>query len=201
MEWYAFYFFIFFCLILIFITLCHDILTGLCAINIFRSNKFHLQIRQFLSEVDWGKLDCLIIDTPPGTSDEHLAAVNYLSETGNVGAVVVTTPQEISLLDVRKEINFCKKVKMPIVGVIENMKGFICPKCTTKSDIFPATTGGAAKMCEDMGVDFIGELPIDPQIARACDQGSNFIEEFADSDATKALNQAVNKIMQFLDTD
>lgn len=167
----------------------------------FRSNKFHLQIRQFLSEVDWGKLDCLIIDTPPGTSDEHLAAVNYLSETGNVGAVVVTTPQEISLLDVRKEINFCKKVKMPIVGVIENMKGFVCPKCTTKSDIFPATTGGAVKMCEDMGVDFIGELPIDPQIARACDQGSNFIEEFADSDATKALSKAVDKIMQFLDTD
>lgn len=142
-------------------------------------------------------MDCLIIDTPPGTSDEHLAAVNYLSETSNWGAVVVTTPQEIALLDVRKEINFCKKVKLPLVGVIENMKGFVCPKCSTKSDIFPATTGGAAEMCKEMGVDLISELPIDPQIARACDQGTNFIDEFADSDATKALNRAVDSIMKF----
>lgn len=93
----------------------------------------------------------MIVDTPPGTSDEHLAAVNYLSETGNWAGVVVTTPQEVSLLDVRKEINFCKKVKMPIAGVIENMKGFVCPKCSHKSDIFPATTGGAQEMCKEMG--------------------------------------------------
>lgn len=143
----------------------------------------------------------MIVDTPPGTSDEHLAAVNYLSETGNWGAVVVTTPQEISLLDVRKEINFCKKVKMPIVGVIENMKGFVCPKCSTKSDIFPATTGGATAMCKEMGIDFIGELPLDPQIARACDQGTNFIEDFADSEATKALNRAVDSIMKFFNNN
>lgn len=147
--------------------------------------------------MDWGKLDYLIVDTPPGTSDEHLAAVNYLSETGNWGAVVVTTPQEISLLDVRKEINFCKKVKMPIVGVIENMKGFVCPKCATKSDIFPATTGGAAQMCKDMNIDLLAELPLDPQITKACDQGTNFIEEFAESDATKALNNAIDGIMRF----
>lgn len=138
------------------------------------------------------------MDTPPGTSDEHLAAVSYLKETGNWGAVVVTTPQEISLLDVRKEINFCKKVDMPIVGVIENMAGFVCPKCSMKSDIFPATTGGAKQMCTDLGVNFLGGLPIDPQIARACDQGTNFIEEFAESDATKALNNVVNEIMAFL---
>lgn len=141
----------------------------------------------------------MIVDTPPGTSDEHLAATSYLSETGNWGAVVVTTPQEVSLLDVRKEINFCKKVKLPIVGVIENMKGFVCPKCKTKSDIFPATTGGAAKMCEEMGVSLLGELPIDPKIGQACDQGTNFIEEYADSDATKALNRTVDGIMKFLE--
>lgn len=161
----------------------------------------HTQIRQFLSEVDWGKLDCLIIDTPPGTSDEHLAAVNYLRETGNWGAVVVTTPPEISLLDVRKEINFCKKVNMPIVGVVENMKGFVCPKCTVKTDIFPATTGGAEQLCADMDVKLIGALPLDPQIRRACDQGTNFIEEFADSDATKALNRINDTIMEFLAID
>lgn len=143
-------------------------------------------------------MDCLIVDTPPGTSDEHLAVVSYLKETGNWGAVIVTTPQEISLLDVRKEINFCKKVDMPIIGVIENMKGFICPKCSTKSDIFPATTGGAEQMCKEMDVKFLGGLPIDPQIARACDQGTNFIEEYAESDATKALDNAIDGIMTFL---
>lgn len=148
--------------------------------------------------MDWGKLDCLIVDTPPGTSDEHLAAVSYLKETGNWGAVVVTTPQEISLLDVRKEINFCKKVGMPIIGVIENMAGFVCPKCSVKSDIFPATTGGAKQMCIDLDVNFLGGLPIDPQIARACDQGSNFIEEFANSEATNALKTIVGGIMKSL---
>lgn len=164
---------------------------------IWRGPKKNGMIRQFLSEVDWGKLDYLIVDTPPGTSDEHLAAVNYLSGTDNWGAVVVTTPQEISLLDVRKEINFCKKVKMPIVGVVENMKGFVCPKCKTKSEIFPASTGGAEQMCKDMNVSFIGALPIDPQLTKACDQGLNFVEEFADSEATKALNGIVDNINKF----
>lgn len=164
---------------------------------IWRGPKKNGMIRQFLSEVDWGKLDYLIVDTPPGTSDEHLAAVNYLSGTMNWGAVVVTTPQEISLLDVRKEINFCRKVKMPIVGVIENMKGFVCPKCKMKSEIFPATTGGAEQMCNDMNVPFIGALPIDPQLTKACDQGSNFVEDFADSDATKALSEIVDNIDKF----
>lgn len=89
---------------------------------------------------------------------------------------------------------------MPIVGVIENMKGFVCPKCTTKSEIFPATTGGAAAMCKEMNVNMLAELPLDPQISRACDQGTNFIEEFADSDVTKALNQAIDGIMKFFET-
>lgn len=89
---------------------------------------------------------------------------------------------------------------MPIVGVIENMKGFVCPKCTVRSDIFPATTGGATQMCKEMDVQLIGELPLDPKIRHACDQGSNFIEEFADSEATKALNQTVDSIMEFFAT-
>lgn len=86
-------------------------------------------IRQFLAEVDWGNLDYLILDTPPGTSDEHLSASTYLQEAGITGAIIVTTPQEVSLLDVRKEINFCRKVKIPILGVVENMSTFVCPKC------------------------------------------------------------------------
>lgn len=86
-------------------------------------------IKQFLSEVDWGNLDYLILDTPPGTSDEHLSAVTYLKEAGITGAIIVTTPQEVALLDVRKEIDFCKKVSIPILGVVENMSIFVCPKC------------------------------------------------------------------------
>uniref|UniRef100_G3UF30 NUBP iron-sulfur cluster assembly factor 1, cytosolic n=1 Tax=Loxodonta africana TaxID=9785 RepID=G3UF30_LOXAF len=96
---------------------------------IWRGPKKNGMIKQFLRDVDWGEIDYLIVDTPPGTSDEHLSVVHYLSAAHIDGAVVITTPQEISLQDVRKEINFCHKVKLPIIGVVENMSGFVCPKC------------------------------------------------------------------------
>jgi Mrp family chromosome partitioning ATPase len=86
-------------------------------------------IRQFLSEVDWGALDYLVIDTPPGTSDEHLSAAQYLLNAGLTGAIILTTPHEVALLDVRKEIDFCRKVNIPLLGVVENMAAFVCPKC------------------------------------------------------------------------
>jgi Mrp family chromosome partitioning ATPase len=86
-------------------------------------------IKQFLRDVDWGEMDYLVIDTPPGTSDEHLSVTQYLSTSNIDGAIIVTTPQEVALLDVRKEINFCKKVRLPILGVVENMSGFVCGKC------------------------------------------------------------------------
>ena len=86
-------------------------------------------IKNFLRDVDWGELDVLLIDTPPGTSDEHLSIVSYLKDAGIDGAVVVTTPQEVALLDVRKEITFCKKVGVRVLGVVENMAGFVCPRC------------------------------------------------------------------------
>merc|ERR1719223_487491 len=105
---------------------------------IWRGPKKNGLIKQFLKDVDWGKLDWLVVDTPPGTSDEHLSIVQYLK---GGEAVIVTTPQEMALQDVRKEINFCKKVGVPIIGVIENMSGFICPSCTHTSNIFKANTG------------------------------------------------------------
>jgi Mrp family chromosome partitioning ATPase len=86
-------------------------------------------IKQFLRDVDWGDIDYLVVDTPPGTSDEHLSIVQYLSSTTVDGAVIITTPQEVSLMDVRKEISFCRKVNLPVIGVVENMSGFVCPKC------------------------------------------------------------------------
>ncbi|ROT81502.1 putative cytosolic Fe-S cluster assembly factor nubp1-A-like [Penaeus vannamei] len=109
---------------------------------IWRGPKKNGMIKQFLRDVDWDSLDYLVVDTPPGTSDEHLSIVQYLSASPPVAAVIVTTPQEVALLDVRKEITFCRKVNIPIIGIIENMTTFVCPKCKTETAIFPATTGG-----------------------------------------------------------
>lgn len=163
---------------------------------IWRGPKKNGMIRQFLSEVDWGNLDYLLIDTPPGTSDEHLSAVTYLSKANLSGAVIVTTPQEVALLDVRKEIDFCFKVNVKILGVIENMSSFVCPKCEKSSDIFPASTGGAKKMCEELKVPFLGSLPLDPRIARCCDEGKDFVTELADSPALKASHEIVKRLLE-----
>lgn len=96
---------------------------------IWRGPKKNGLIKQFLRDVDWGELDYLVVDTPPGTSDEHLSIVQLLKPAGIDGAIVITTPQEVALADVRKEINFCQKVGIPILGLVENMSGFICPNC------------------------------------------------------------------------
>lgn len=165
---------------------------------IWRGPKKNGMIRQFLSEVDWGDLDFLLLDTPPGTSDEHLSAATYIGSTGeNYGAILVTTPQEVALLDVRKEINFCKKMKIPIIGVIENMSVFVCPKCNTNSEIFPIKTGGAKKMCEDLDVQFLGQLPLDPKLARCCDEGKDYLAENSKSPTVLSLNEIVKKIFLY----
>ncbi|XP_064627525.1 cytosolic Fe-S cluster assembly factor nubp1-A-like [Lineus longissimus] len=164
---------------------------------IWRGPKKNGLIKQFLKDVDWGEQDYLVIDTPPGTSDEHLSIVQYLSTSNVDGAVIITTPQEVSLLDVRKEISFAKKVDLPIIGVVENMSGFICPKCKNESQIFPPTTGGGEKMSQDMGVPFLGRLPLDPRIGKCCDEGSSFFQEFPDSPATMAYNEIITKIQAF----
>ncbi|PRP87936.1 nucleotide binding protein 1 [Planoprotostelium fungivorum] len=163
---------------------------------IWRGAKKNGLIKQFLRDVDWGDLDYLVVDTPPGTSDEHLSIVQYLKSAGVDGAVIITTPQEVALMDVRKEINFCKKVGVPILGVVENMSGFVCPKCSTKTDIFPPTTGGAVKMCHDMDVKFLGSIPLDPRVARACDEGRFYMDEFPDSEATKGFQKVIEESTQ-----
>ncbi|KAH8269370.1 hypothetical protein KR018_008394 [Drosophila ironensis] len=163
---------------------------------IWRGPKKNGMIRQFLSEVDWGNLDLLLLDTPPGTSDEHLSVVSYLKDENNpdsVQAVIVTTPQEVALLDVRKEINFCKKQNIPILGVIENMSSFRCGNCGNSSEIFPAKTGGAAAMCAEMDVPLLGSLPLDPQIAKACDSGEDITA--IKSSSTEALEGICSRIM------
>ncbi len=115
-------------------------------------------------------IDYMLIDTPPGTSDEHLSIVSYLSQSSGLdGAVLLTTPQEISLQDVRKEISFCRKMAIPILGLVENMAGFVCPACHGRSDIFYPSTGGAKALCEELGLKFLGSVPLDPRIGKCCD--------------------------------
>lgn len=162
---------------------------------IWRGPKKNGMIRQFLSDVDWGDVDYLVIDTPPGTSDEHLSAAQYLLGAGLTGAVVVTTPQEVALLDVRKEIDFCRKVNIPILGVVENMSSFICPKCKVGSNIFPANTGGASKMASELNVPFLGSLPLDPRLARSCDEGNDFLADLPDSPASVAFSALLTGVV------
>ncbi|XP_033999618.1 cytosolic Fe-S cluster assembly factor nubp1 [Trematomus bernacchii] len=164
---------------------------------IWRGPKKNGMIKQFLRDVDWGDLDYLIVDTPPGTSDEHLSIVQYLSSTHIDGAVIITTPQEVSLQDVRKEIRFCQKVKLPIIGVVENMSGFVCPSCKNTSQIFPPTSGGAEKMCLDLDLPLLGKVPLDPRIARSCDEGKSFLNEIPDSPAAKVYLNIVQSIKDY----
>jgi len=143
---------------------------------VWRGPKKNGMIKQFLKDVHWGdELDYLVIDCPPGTSDEHLSVTSFLGASSPDGAIILTTPQEMSLLDVRKEVNFCRKVKMPIIGVVENMSGFVCPKCSTETAIFPPTTGGAEKMCAEMEVPFLGRLPLDPDMMQCCESGTPYL--------------------------
>jgi Mrp family chromosome partitioning ATPase len=158
---------------------------------IWRGPKKNGLIKQFLKDVDWGDLDFLLVDTPPGTSDEHLSVNAFLKESGIDGAVVVTTPQEVSLLDVRKEIDFCRKAGIRVLGLVENMSMFVCPKCDHSSQIFRATTGGGKGLAEEMGIPFLGAVPIDPRIAMSCDYGESFFDSFPDSPACKALKGVV----------
>ncbi|XP_042361638.1 cytosolic Fe-S cluster assembly factor nubp1 [Plectropomus leopardus] len=164
---------------------------------IWRGPKKNGMIKQFLRDVDWGELDYLIVDTPPGTSDEHLSIIQYLSSTHVDGAVIITTPQEVSLQDVRKEIRFCQKVKLPIIGVVENMSGFVCPSCKNISQIFPPTTGGAERMCADLDLPLLGKIPLDPRIARSCDEGRSFLNVVPDSPAAKAYQNIVQSIKDY----
>ncbi|KAJ5141894.1 hypothetical protein N7526_002889 [Penicillium atrosanguineum] len=161
---------------------------------IWRGPKKNGLIKQFLKDVDWGELDYLIVDTPPGTSDEHLSVNSLLKESGVDGAVVVTTPQEVALLDVRKEIDFCRKAGIKVLGLVENMSGFVCTNCHTTSQIFRKTTGGGRRLAKKMGIPFLGAVPLDPRIGMACDYGESFVDSFPDSPASIAIKRVVRAV-------
>jgi Mrp family chromosome partitioning ATPase len=161
---------------------------------IWRGPKKNGLIKQFLKDVEWGEMDFLLVDTPPGTSDEHLSVNSFLKESGVDGAVLVTTPQEVSLLDVRKEIDFCQKAGIHIIGLVENMSGFVCPKCSHESDIFAASTGGGRKLAKDSNIPFLGAVPLDPRIGMSCDFGESYFDAFPDSPACEALRGVVRRV-------
>eukprot|EP01028_Stygiella_incarcerata_P010350 TRINITY_DN530_c0_g1_i3.p1 TRINITY_DN530_c0_g1~~TRINITY_DN530_c0_g1_i3.p1 ORF type:complete len:181 (-),score=56.52 TRINITY_DN530_c0_g1_i3:164-706(-) len=159
---------------------------------IWRGPKKTAMIQQFLEDVFWGELDVLIIDTPPGTSDEHITMVQLLSNLNPDGAVIVTTPQEVSVSDVRKEISFCGTMHVPVIGVVENMCGFVCPTCEKETFIF--SKGGGEELARLSGHAFLGRIPIDPRMAASLDKGENFMEKFPDAVGAKALQSIVDKI-------
>lgn len=154
--------------------------------------KYHM-IKQFLKDVEWGSLDYLIIDSPPGTGDEPLSVIQLLEKPD--GAVIVTTPQNVALSDVRKGVSFCRSLDLPVFGVIENMSGFVCPKCGETTDIFKS--GGGENMALEMNLAFLGRIPIDPQIVDACDSGQPYIEKYKNSSAAQSFNQAIKPILEF----
>lgn len=205
---------------------------------IWRGPRKNGLIKQFLKDTEWGALDFLVVDAPPGTSDEHLSIVQYLKHAGITGALIVTTPQEVAMADVRKELSFCKKVGVNVLGVVENMSGLAAPvtrggatfkvgapnaneravdadaealtakiravieahcaetgadpnTARLELDVFAATRGGAAKMCADHGVPFLGRVPLDPAIAAAAERGASLFDDDAHaSDEANVGNSA-----------
>lgn len=162
---------------------------------IWRGPRKNGLIKEFLCNTAWDKLDYLIVDTPPGTSDEHLTLVQYLKNCNIKGSIIVTTPQEVSLLDVRKEINFCKKTEIKVLGVVENMAGFVCPHCGKETEIFEANTGGGVSLCEEFEVTYLTKLPLEPKILQSCEKGMYFPDSFPDSVTAKIFNNLVNTII------
>jgi Mrp family chromosome partitioning ATPase len=150
-------------------------------------------IKQFIGDIDWGDLDFLIIDAPPGTGDEPLTVAQTISDAK---AIIVTTPQEVALADVRKSINFCKTVKMEIFGLIENMSGFSCPHCGEMIELFG--TGGGEKTANQMGVHFLGRIPFDPKMVACGDSGVCYQESHSDSAVTKAFTDVAETMSKLV---
>ncbi|MFA5323761.1 MAG: P-loop NTPase, partial [Smithella sp.] len=152
-------------------------------------------IKQFLTDVEWGDLDYLIVDAPPGTGDEPLSLCQLIQPLD--GAVIVTTPQKVAAIDVRKSISFCRRVSVPVLGIIENMSGFVCPKCGEVTQILPA--GGGKIIASDMKVPFLGAIPMDPAIAQSGDSGKVFIYHSSETTTGKVMQNIIDQITAELD--
>ena len=148
-------------------------------------------IQQFLAEVNWGALDYLVVDLPPGTGDEALTIVQLAPNVR--GAVIVTTPQDVAVMDAVKAAKFVEKLECPVLGVIENMSGMACPYCGGTIDLFG--TGGGKKAAGDLGVPFLGAIPLDPAMVKASDEGRPYILRHADSPTWRAVNAVMENLI------
>ncbi len=158
---------------------------------IWRGPRKYSAIREMLASVDWGYLDCMVVDAPPGTGDEALALVELLGS--DTGALIVSTPQRVAVNDVRKALRFCTALDLPVLGVIENMSGFVCPHCGETTDVF--LRGGAEAMAGDAGVPFLGRIPMDPAVVQAGERGIPHIEAFEDSPTAAAFSSAIRPLL------
>ncbi|KNE71880.1 hypothetical protein AMAG_16309 [Allomyces macrogynus ATCC 38327] len=168
---------------------------------VWRGPKKTTMIQQFLTKVCWGELDYLIIDTPPGTSDEHLAVIEALKDFANKAAVIVTTPQLVAVSDVKKEIHFCLKVELPVLGIVENMSGFRCPHCADCTPIF--SSGGGQALADQFGVPLVGTIPIDPAFAQLVDSpqpDAPLAAVYPNTEMGRAFAVVADKVVDRLDT-
>lgn len=158
---------------------------------VWRGPMLHSAVTQFLGKVDWGDLDYLLVDLPPGTGDVQLSLVQTVSLAG---AVIVTTPQEVALMDARKAIAMFQKTNVPILGLIENMSSFVCPHCHRETTIF--SEGGGKEIAEKLGVPFLGEIPIDPRVREGGDAGQPIVVHYPDSPASRQFVSAAGILAQ-----
>lgn len=157
---------------------------------IWRGPKISGAIRQFLSDVVWGELDYLLIDTPPGTGDVQLTIMQSIPDMD--GVVIVTTPEEVALQDARRSVAMAKMLNIPILGLIENMAGFVCPYCNKVVDVFGK--GGGERAAKELGIDFLGRIPLDVKAREAADKGIPMV--LLDCPASKAFKEIVEKIVK-----
>ncbi|XP_061433138.1 cytosolic Fe-S cluster assembly factor NUBP2-like [Lethenteron reissneri] len=160
---------------------------------VWRGPKKNAMIKQFVSDVLWGELDFLLVDTPPGTSDEHMAVLESLRGRSPAGALLVTTPQEVSVGDVRRELTFCSKTGLKVLGIIENMSGFVCPHCSECSNVF--SKGGGEALADEFKVPFLGCVPVELQLARCGEDGRSLLEASPESGAHQILQAIAQRLI------
>lgn len=161
---------------------------------VWRGPLKHSAIRQFLRDVNWGDLDFLFVDLPPGTGDEPLSVSRLIQEVD--GTIIVTTPQDVALLDSRKAVSFSKQINIPVLGIVENMSGMACPHCGESIDLFKI--GGGEKAAMELGVPFLGRIPIEPRVVLSCDSGEPFLTESDDSLAKSAFTRVIKTLLEQL---
>jgi ATP-binding protein involved in chromosome partitioning len=161
---------------------------------VWRGPLKHSAIRQFLRDVNWGDLDFLFVDLPPGTGDEPLSVSRLIQQVD--GTIIVTTPQDVALLDSRKAVSFSKQINIPVLGIVENMGGMACPHCGESIDLFKI--GGGEKAAMELGVPFLGRIPIEPRVVLSCDAGEPFLTESDDSLAKSAFTRVIKTLLEQL---